>query len=175
VIVAGFLFLGLKSINDILNKEETINNSTMKISSPNFNNNGKIPEKYCCNGRNINPALVFEGIPSEAKSLVLILDDPDAPSGDWVHWILYNIPTNVSGVKENSVPSGAIQGLNSWSKNNYGGPCPPSGTHRYVFKLYALNVESVNLSEKNATKANVLKEMSGKVLSQAQLVGLVSK
>lgn len=112
----------------------------MKISSSAFGNNEYIPSKYTCDGENINPSLEFSGVP-DSQSLVLIMDDPDAPMGTWVHWIIWNIDSKTTGIKENSVPIGAIQGKNSSATNKYIGPCPPSGTHRYFFKLYSLDVK----------------------------------
>ena len=109
----------------------------MQISSPEFTNNQKIPSKFTCNGVNYNPLLIFSGVPREARSLVLIVDDPDAPVGTWVHWVVYNISPSVKEVKEKSVPQGGIEAVTSFGKPGYGGPCPPSGTHRYFFKLYA--------------------------------------
>ena len=101
-----------------------------------FENNTKIQEKYTCKGENINPPVSISGIPSNAKTLALIVDDPDAPAGTWDHWIVFNIPI-INKIDEDSIPG--IEGLNSFRRNNYGGPCPPSGTHRYYFKIYALN------------------------------------
>lgn len=150
---------------------ETENN--MKLSSPTFQNNQRIPEKYTCEGEDINPSLEVSEIPRNAKSLVLIVDDPDAPVGTWDHWILFNIPTNTTKIEEDSIPKGATQGKNSWNKNNYGGPCPPSGTHRYFFKLYALD-KILNL-DKNAKKSEIEKAMQNYILAKAELVGLYSK
>ena len=109
---------------------------TMLISSPAFEHQSNIPSQYTCDGRNINPPLVIEQIPEEAKSLVLVVDDPDAVGGMWVHWVVWNIPITLS-IKENSVPG--TEGVNDFKRKHYGGPCPPSGTHRYFFKVYALD------------------------------------
>jgi len=142
----------------------------MQITSPAFRHNELIPSKYTCEGANINPPLEIEGIPENTVSLALIIDDPDAPGRTWDHWIVWNIePTNK--IEENSVPG--IQGRNSWDKNTYGGPCPPSGTHRYFFKLYALDAE-LNLSE-NSTKHDVEKAMQPHIISKAELIGLYRK
>jgi len=113
--------------------------SGFQITSPVFENNGFIPKKYTCDGVDINPQLLIANVPSETKSLALIVDDPDAPAGTWVHWVVWNISPQTHEIKENSVPNGANQGLNDFRKRSYGGPCPPSGTHRYFFKLYALD------------------------------------
>lgn len=144
----------------------------MELSSPAFEHHQPIPRTYSCQGRDINPALKFAGIPKNTKSLVLIMDDPDAPGGTWDHWIVWNIsPTEK--IDENSVPPGAVQGKNGWGKNAYGGPCPPSGTHRYFFKLYALD-SSLSLSPR-ATKKELLAAMQGHILEQAELVGTYTK
>ena len=136
------------------------------VSSPAFKNNNKIPPKYTCHGEDINPQLDIEGIPEETKSLVLIVDDPDCPIGDWVHWIVWNIkPTNT--IKENSIPG--VEGMNDFRKHSYGGPCPPSGSHRYFFKVYALDIEltlSVHTRKKDLQRA-----MSEHVLAKGELVG----
>ena len=139
----------------------------LTISSPAFRNNHKIPPKYTCNGEDVNPQLDIKDIPIETKSLVLIIDDPDCPIGDWVHWIVWNIKPNII-IKENSIPG--IEGMNDFSKHSYGGPCPPSGTHRYFFKVYALDTE-LSLSV-HTQKKDFLEAMSGHVLAKGELVGL---
>jgi hypothetical protein len=144
-----------------------------KISSPAFENNGKIPSTYACDGVNTNPPLKIENIPREAKSLALIFDDTDAPRGSYVHWILWNIDPGVKEIKENSVPEGAIQGLNDFKKNHYGGPCPPGRAHKYVFKIYALN--SPLKLDPNSTKRDLEKAMEGRVLAQAQWAGVYKR
>lgn len=142
----------------------------MKLTSPAFANKTMIPKKYTCQGEDINPLLKIEGIPQETVSLVLINDDPDAPGGTWDHWIVINIaPTQT--IAENSVPG--TQGKNSWGRNDYGGPCPPSGTHRYFFKLYALDTQ-LNLSE-GASKKEVENAIKGHILEQTELIGLYEK
>jgi hypothetical protein len=145
----------------------------LKISSPVFENNDAIPKKYTCDGADVNPPLKFENIPSAAKSLALIVDDPDAPGGTWVHWVLWNIAPGTAEVKENTIPAGALQGMNDFRKHDYGGPCPPSGTHRYFFKLYALDAP-LTLSP-GAKKADLEKAMKGHIIAQAQVVGLYSR
>jgi len=145
----------------------------MHITSPAFEDNSKIPDTYTCKGQDINPPLKFGNIPEETESFVLIMDDPDAPVGIWVHWIMWNIPAETTHIAENSVPKGAAQGVNSWMKNSYGGPCPPSGMHRYFFKLYALNT-TLDL-QKDAKKNDVERAMQGHILAEAQLIGLYSK
>lgn len=138
----------------------------MQLSSPAFTHMGMIPKQYTCDGDDINPPLRISGIPAETQSLVLIMDDPDAPKGTWDHWIMWNIPPT-SLIPENSAPG--EQGMNSWPKKGYGGPCPPSGTHRYFFKLYALDAE-LDLSA-TARKAEVEQVMQGHILAEAELIG----
>jgi len=142
----------------------------MNLTSPEFAQNGMIPKKFTCQGEDINPTLEISEIPEDAVSLVLINDDPDAPGKTWDHWIVFNIhPTEI--IEENSIPG--IQGKNSWGKNEYGGPCPPSGTHRYFFKLYALDTK-LNLKE-GASKLKVETAMEDYILDQATLIGVYKK
>ena len=143
----------------------------MKLSSV-FKEGEKIPEKYTCKGDDVNPPLKISDIPLGTKSLVLIMDDPDAPMGTWDHWMMWNIPV-INEIKEDSVPKGAVQGINSWKRNDYGGPCPPSGTHRYYFKLYALDT-MLNLSE-SSNKKELERAMNGHIVAEAKLMGVFSK
>ena len=142
----------------------------MKLTSPEFANNGFIPQKFTCEGEDINPPLVMESIPAEAKRLALIIDDPDAPVGTFIHWVVYDIPV-VSRIEENSIPG--KQGINDFRRRNYGGPCPPSGTHRYFFKVYALD-ERLELAE-GINKAGLEKAMEGHLLAKTELIGLYRK
>lgn len=142
-----------------------------KIKSPVFENNKLMPKKYTCDGDDVNPPLKIEGAPKKAKTLVLIMDDPDAVSGIFDHWIMWNIPASTTEIKENSTIG--IEGMNSGGRNGYYGPCPPSGTHRYFFKLYALDCE-LNLGSKSKKK-NVEKAFSGHVIAQSELIGLYSR
>jgi Raf kinase inhibitor-like YbhB/YbcL family protein len=144
-----------------------------KISSPAFENNGHIPPKYTCDGANVNPSLKIENVPSNTKSLALVFDDMDAPRGTYVHWILWNIDPNIKEIKENSVPEGAVQGMNDFKKHPYGGPCPPRRAHKYVFKIYALDT-LLNLNP-NLTKKDLEKAMEGHIISRAQLTGLYNR
>lgn len=141
----------------------------MKISSPVFKNKGKIPFKYTCDGDNLSPPLDIEKIPGETKSLVLIVDDPDAPNKTWVHWVVFNIPPSQTSLAEDYLPHGAELGLNDFGQSEYGGPCPPSGTHRYFFKVYALDT-TLELLPK-AKKVDVEQAMGGHILDQAELIG----
>lgn len=129
-----------------------------------------IPVKYTCSGENINPEISISGIPAETKSLALIMDDPDAPSGDFVHWVMWNILTD-GKISENSAPG--VQGVNDFGENKYGGPCPPSGTHHYHFKIYALDTKLELPAETD--KQGLLKAMEGHVLASGELVGLFKK
>lgn len=142
----------------------------MRISSPAFDANQKIPQKFTCDGEDISPSLVIEEIPEGAETLALIVDDPDAPAGTWVHWVVFNIPVT-NRIEEGEVPGN--QGINDFKKEKYGGPCPPSGTHRYFFKLYALDQE-LGLSE-GASKRDVEAAMEGHILAQAELMGLYER
>ena len=147
----------------------------MQITSSAFMDNTPIPGLYTCDGEDINPPLSIEGVPSGAVSLVLLVDDPDAPDPTapqvvWEHWVMWNLPANTSSIDAGSVPAGAVQGTNSWGRTAYGGPCPPIGTHRYFFKLFALNT-NLALST-TSIKADVETAMQGHVLAEAQLVGL---
>jgi Raf kinase inhibitor-like YbhB/YbcL family protein len=146
----------------------------IKITSSAFKEGGSIPKQYTCDGTNISPPLAWDAVPSGVKTLALICDDPDAPSGTWVHWVLYNLPANTKQLAEKvppeeNVAGGGLQGTNDFRKIGYGGPCPPSGTHRYFFKLYGLDSE---LSLKaGATKADLLRAMEGHIVGQGQLMG----
>jgi len=147
--------------------------SNMKIESPVFSNNELIPKKYTCDGEDVNPPLKISEVPEEAKSLVLIVDDPDAPMGTWVHWTVWNIDPKTVEIPENSVPEGAVEGITDFGKPGYGGPCPPSGTHRYFFKLYALDT-TLDL-DSNAKKTDIEKAMKDHILEKAELVGVYSR
>lgn len=144
----------------------------LMLSSPAFADKENIPETYTCDGRNVNPPLHIDGIPEKSKSLALMVDDPDAPAGMWVHWLVWNINPHTHEIAENTVPREAVLGKNDWHRNSYGGPCPPSGTHRYVFKLYALDAP-LDLAG-SATKSDLEEAMEGHILDQAQLVGVYS-
>jgi Raf kinase inhibitor-like YbhB/YbcL family protein len=145
------------------------------LSSPAFDHEGVIPAKFSCDDQDIAPELTWEGAPEGTASFVLIVDDPDAPVGTWVHWVVYNIPAGVKGLKEAAssqpaLPDGAQQGKNGWRRTDYGGPCPPRGEHRYFFKLYALDM-TLDLDPGAAGKANVEAAMEGHVLAEATLMG----
>jgi len=142
----------------------------LTITSPAFESNKPIPSKYTCDGDDVNPPLNIKEIPEETKSLVLIVDDPDAPMGTWDHWIVWNIPPT-NKIEENSVPG--TEGINDFRKHSYGGPCPPSGTHRYFFKIYALDTK-LDL-DPNSRKKDAEKAMKDHILAKGELVGLYSR
>ncbi len=146
---------------------------SFSLHSPAFDRQQQIPRKYTCDGNDINPPLRIEHIPMAAQSLALIVDDPDAPRGTWVHWVLWNIDPSRSEISEGSVPAGAVEGVNDFGNLGYGGPCPPSGTHRYFFRLYALDA-AIPL-DKGITRKDLEKAMKGHVLGQAELIGLYSR
>jgi len=142
----------------------------MEIESPVFKNNKLIPSKYTCDGENVNPPLLIGDVPENAKSLVLIVDDPDASRGAFVHWTVWNIDPHIKEIKENSCPQKAVEGRTDFGRPGYGGPCPPSGTHRYFFKLFALNT---TLDIDTSTEAADLeREIEDNILAKTQLVGL---
>ena len=146
----------------------------MEITSSAFQNEGMVPTKYTCDGEDISPPLSWSDLPESTQSLALISDDPDAPMGTWVHWVIYNIPPSEKGFHENiskekKLSNGSLQGITDFKRVGYGGPCPPGGTHRYYFKLYALNTK-LNL-EAGATKKQLLQAIEGHVLAQAELMG----
>ncbi len=142
----------------------------LKITSSAFKNNDSIPIKYTCDGDDVNPPLTIEDVPKETRSLVLIVDDPDAPIGTWVHWIVWNIPPTEE-IEEDSIPG--VEGINDYKKHSYGGPCPPSGTHRYFFKVYALGTK-LDL-DVNSKKKDVERAMEGHILAKGEIVGLYSR
>lgn len=144
----------------------------MKITSSAFSEGGTIPDKYAKSGQNVNPPLRIEGAPAGVKSLLLIMDDPDAPVGLFTHWLVWNIDPKTTEIAENSVPSGAVQGTNDYPNLGYGGPQPPSGTHRYYFKMFALD-ETLDLKS-GAKRKEVDAAMRGHVIAQGELMGRYS-
>lgn len=148
--------------------------SRMLLSSPAFSHNGKIPDKYTCRGQNVSPPLLISGVPAGTRSLALILHDPDAVSGDFTHWVVWNISPVTTRIDENSSPAEATQGTTDFGKPAYGGPCPPksTGTHRYMFELYALK-DFVNL-EANANRAQLEATMQTQIVAHTTFTGLFS-
>ncbi|HSM92416.1 MAG TPA: YbhB/YbcL family Raf kinase inhibitor-like protein [Anaeromyxobacteraceae bacterium] len=155
---------------------------SLELTSPAFQNGGEIPPLFTCEGKDASPALAWSHVPRDTASLVLIVDDPDAPDPKapkmtWVHWVLYDLPPASNGlpegVKTGALPAGTREGLNDWRRTGYGGPCPPIGRHRYFFKLYALDMVLGDL--KLPTKAAVEKALQGHVLASAELMGTYQK
>ena len=141
----------------------------MKLISPDFSEGGNIPKHFTCDGQDISPTLKIEGVPQAAKSLVLIADDPDAPSGTFTHWLIWNLRPDVTEILATTPPAGAVQGVNDFGRNNYGGPCPPSGVHRYYFKLFALDT-TLELPAKSRRKV-LDAAMQGHIIGEATLMG----
>jgi len=149
-------------------------NAAIKLTSSAFKEGEAIPRQHTCDGVNISPPLEWTGVPKTARTLAIIADDPDAPGGTWVHWVVYNLPADIIGLVENlpateNLKAGGLSGKNDFGNAGYGGPCPPSGTHRYFFKIYALDGELP--LKAGATKAEVEKAMEGHILAQGQLMG----
>jgi Raf kinase inhibitor-like YbhB/YbcL family protein len=146
----------------------------IQLTSDAFSDGSMIPKRFTCDGEDLSPPLSWSGLPTETESLTLICDDPDAPVGTWDHWVLFNIPALANGLPENvpakaTLDDGGVHGNNSWGRLGYGGPCPPGGTHRYFFKLYALDI-ALNLKT-GATKSQVANAMEGHILDRGQLMG----
>jgi len=147
--------------------------ASLKITSRAFSPGGKIPQKYTCDGSNVNPPLEIDNIPKATKSLALIADDPDAPGRTWVHWLAWNINPTTREISESSVPQNAVEGTTDFGDAKYGGPCPPSGSHRYYFKVYALDT-TLALSS-SSRKPALEKAMAGHMLAQGSLIGTYSR
>lgn len=186
VVVFIFLFVGILLISGCIQNQkseksvdketpeagkgdENMDIQNIKIFSSAFESNGTIPKRYTCKGENINPPLEFEGIPEETESLVLIMDDPDAPMKTFTHWIVWNIEP-VAKIDEDSIPG--VEGINDFRKIGYGGPCPPSGTHRFFFRVYALN-KQLELKAGSGRK-ELESEMIGHIIAEGELMGKFS-
>lgn len=168
VIVLGLgIFYSLFTIH-----HSPIKEGNMKLTSV-FAHNENIPSKYTCDGEDSAPELIISEVPSNAKSLVLIVDDPDAPMGTWVHWVLYNIPTNTTKIDAQNLPQGVKQGMTDFGRIGWGGPCPPSGTHRYFFKLYAID-KNLDLPE-GVTKKQIENEIRNNIIEKTELIGLYKR
>jgi Raf kinase inhibitor-like YbhB/YbcL family protein len=177
IIIVSLCFLFTTGITTscketIIPKEEAMR-GFMKIESPSFGNNKMIPSNYTCDGANINPPLIISDAPKDAKSLVLIVDDPDAPSKTWVHWTIWNINPNIKEIPENTIPEGAVEGVTDFGKPGYGGPCPNSGIHHYFFKLYALDI-TLNLNS-SANAGDIQEAMQGHILDSSELIGIYKR
>lgn len=152
---------------------------SFSLTSTAYKNGEKIPRKYTCNGEDTSPPLFWRGAPNGTKSYAIVLEDSDAPGGTFTHWILYDLPATTAGLpegagKEGDSKGGSKQGVNDFGHFGYGGPCPPGGTHRYIFRLYSLDIPDLNLKGK-ATKEGVLKAAKGHVISETELVGTYSR
>lgn len=178
VLVLGVWFITRPKSTQPNNGSEVIvdtpsTEKTMKLESPTFTNNTQIPAKYTCKGENISPPLLIKDVPEEAQSLVLMVEDPDAPMKTWLHWTVWNIDPKTTDIAEGTTPEGSTQGLTDFGATGYGGPCPPSGTHRYLFKLMALDTV---LDLTTGASLNDLKDATnGHILAESTLIGLSSK
>lgn len=173
-IVAGvYLRQQKREVLPVTPTETTPSRRVFMLKSRAFENNGSIPERYTCDGVNISPPLTISGVDPQAKSLALIVDDIDTPRGTWVHWLVWNIPPQTTEIAEGALPAGASQGVTGFGENAYGGPCPPSGSHRYIFRLYALDIVlALSAAEK---KPDLEDAMNGHVLEFTQLLGRYSR
>jgi Raf kinase inhibitor-like YbhB/YbcL family protein len=159
--------------NQSVQRTPEVKKVLIKITSKAFQEGGMIPKEYTCDGANVSPPLAWDSAPDHTRSFALIADDPDAPGKTWVHWVVFNLPASARELAENIPAEGSIaggrQGTTDFRKVGYGGPCPPSGAHRYYFKLYALDTELA--LDSSATKEQLLKAMEGHVLAEGQLMG----
>ena len=171
IVVIIFIISGFLIFNDKGNSGGIIVVDRLELTSDAFENNALIPSKYTCDGEDINPSLKIGEVPFRAKSLVLIIDDPDAPDGTWTHWVVININPKIKEIKENSIPG--IELTNSFQRTSYGGPCPQSGKHRYLFKVFALDTKLE--ADSNADKKAVENAMQGHVLAQSEIIGLYER
>ena len=176
LILAGLivaLVIGALAINNssllLTNSELPLISTDMQISSPSFSNSDPIPSKFTCDGENINPKLEFNNIPEDTVSLALIMYDPDSPIGDWVHWTLWNIPSHSPGIEQDSTPFEATAGMTTFDEIGYGGPCPGTGEHRYIFELYALS-DKVGL-DSTASREDLMAKITDITIEKAELIG----
>ncbi len=180
VVLIAFCMAMLISSHTLLAKNKKKEGATMeiKVTSSAFKQGGDIPVEYTCDGKDISPPLSWTESPSGTQSYALIVDDPDAPMGTWVHWVVYNLPASAASlpenvVKEERLSDGTVQGINDFKRYGYGGPCPPGGTHRYFFKVYAL--DTVLKAGPGLTKKKLLREIDGHILGQGELMGTYSR
>jgi len=143
----------------------------MRLKSGNFEDGGRIPPEFTCDGRDVSPQLSWEDAPDGTKSFALSVADPDAPGGTFIHWLVHDIPDDVNGIEKGSLPDGAKQVRNHFGRREYGGPCPPSGTHRYIFTLYALDTEHLEV----ANEGDFFEKVKEHTLSKAELMGLYKR
>lgn len=149
----------------------TLEGLDMRLKSSDFEDNGSIPSRFTCDGEDISPELSWEDVPGEAESFALSVTDPDAPGGEFIHWLVYNIPREVRGFERARPPEGVMEVVNDFGKREYGGPCPPSGTHRYVFMLYALDTSRLE----EVTKPSFFDSVEKHAVAKAQLIGLYKR
>jgi Raf kinase inhibitor-like YbhB/YbcL family protein len=169
IVILAIIYFAL-----IKQRSENFSFKNMKISSPNFSNNEFIPVDFTCDGKDINPEIYIDEVPENTLSLVLIVDDPDAPMGVWTHWTMWNIPPQTKIIKQGSLPEGAVEGITSFGKPGWGGPCPPQGKpHRYFFKIFALD-KKLDLSS-SASRNDLEKAMEGHILDKAEFFGLYKR
>lgn len=163
--------------NDVVKRNEAVHTLPMNLTSPDFEDGGMLPRRYTCDGKGIPPPLIIAGVPERAASLVLIVDDPDAPGGLFTHWIVWNMPTTTPYIAhledEPALPAGAIEGMTDFGSRGYGGPCPPSGIHRYIFHLYALDT-TLDLPN-DAERADLDKAIEKHIIEKAELMGRYSR
>lgn len=174
IFLSFVLFLSMLMASHLYGVESKNRRNEMKILSSAFQHEGMIPDKFSCKGQDISPPLKWENAPAGTKSFVLICDDPDAPVGTWDHWLLFNIPSSVTELQEGvpdkaELANGARHGKNSWGRKDYGGPCPPGGTHRYFFKFYAL--DTLLDLKPGVSKKELMNAMQGHILAQTELMG----
>ncbi|UCC59093.1 MAG: YbhB/YbcL family Raf kinase inhibitor-like protein [Candidatus Bathyarchaeum sp.] len=143
----------------------------MKLKSKDFEDNSSIPSEFTCDGRNVSPQLSWEDVPDGTKSFALSVTDPDAPGGTWIHWLVYNISRELSKIERASLPDGAIEVVNDFGKRSYGGPCPPFGTHRYFFTIYALDREHLD----DLSKRNFFEIVEQHTIEKAEIMGLYKR
>jgi Raf kinase inhibitor-like YbhB/YbcL family protein len=171
----GLLFLCalVMPVTSLVQAESAPDAASLQMTSSAFRDGGKIPAKYTCDSSNVNPPLRLENLPETVKSLVLIVDDPDAPGKTWTHWLVWNVDPKTIEIREGGVPINAVEGTNDFGKPAYGGPCPPSGSHRYYFKVYAL--DTTLLLPSSAKRDALEKAMTGHVLTKGSLLGTYSR
>jgi Raf kinase inhibitor-like YbhB/YbcL family protein len=162
-----------KSLEQSISNQSIANTTTMKIQSSLFENNGTLDSAFTCDGENVNPPLQISEVPQNTKSLALIVDDPDAPSGDWVHWLVWNIDPKTQEISQNTIPVGAVQGQTDFGQNKWSGPCPPSGAHHYHFKLYALDT-MLQIPE-TFKKTELLEAIQTHIIGQTELIGVYQR
>lgn len=177
ILILGIVFIVLPELGKFRRTVNTdnyvINTDNMQIQIAEFQDGAAIPSEYSCKGQNIAPLIAVNGVPEDAKSLVLIMDDPDAPVGRWFHWLIWNLPIDIRVIDRDALPQSAVIGKNSSGNNTYDGPCPPYGTHRYYFKLYALN--TVLELDNNTEGLDLEKKLEGHIISRAQYMGTYSR